>query len=308
MASFAGSMVLQEGLRFASLHAGWASAGAVGAAFVVSGTLPFIERAFGIATPLSLLEWSESRRPLLQLLANQAPGTHQHSLAVSKLADAACRAIGADGLLASVGALYHDIGKIHKAEYFIENQQASINRHQNLAPTMSLLIIVAHVKDGVEMAKEYKLPRVLLQFIEEHHGTTVVRYFHHVASEKQPEIASGKHDREVPEAEFRYPGPKPRSRESAILMLCDGVEGAVRALREPTPGRIESTVHQIATDRLHDGQFDDCDITLSEIRRAEESLVKTLCSLYHGRVTYPESRKVEEQRAGSDRGERKSVG
>jgi hypothetical protein len=132
---------------------------------------------------------------------------------------------------------------------------------------------------------------VLHQFIEEHHGTTVVRYFHYMASEKQPRIASGKHDRKVPEAEFRYSGPKPRSRESAVLMLCDGVEGAVRALHEPTVSRIEGVVHQIVTDRLSDGQFDDCDITLKEIRLVEESLVKRLCSIYHGRVAYPKARK-----------------
>ena len=308
LASFAGWMVSQEGPQFALRHAMWALASATGAAFVVSGALPFIEKAFGIATPLTLLEWSESRCPLLQLLANEAPGTHQHSLAVSRLVDAACRVIGADGQLASVGALYHDIGKIPKAEYFVENQQAPINRHENLAPTMSLLIIVAHVKDGVEMAREYKLPRVLLQFIEEHHGTTVVRYFHHVASEKQPAIASGKHDREVPEAEFRYTGPKPRTRESAVLMLSDGVEGAVRSLKEPTPGRIESVVHQIVMDRLNDGQFDDCDITLGEIHRAEESLVKTLCSLYHGRVAYPESKKTEGKKPEAEVGKAASAG
>ena len=156
---------------------------------------------------------------------------------------------------------------------------------------MSLLIILGHVKDGIEMAREYKLPRVLHQFIEEHHGTTVVRYFHYMASEKQPSIASGKHDREVPEAEFRYSGPKPRSRESATLMLSDGVEGAVRALHEPTPSRIESTVHQIINDRLNDGQFDGCDITLKELRQVEDSLVKSLCAIYHGRVAYPKARK-----------------
>jgi len=160
---------------------------------------------------------------------------------------------------------------------------------------MSLLIIVGHVKDGVEMAKEYKLPRVLHQFIEEHHGTTVVRYFHHVASEKQPQISSGKHDREVPEAEFRYGGPKPRSRESAVLMMSDGVEGAVRALSEPTAGRIENVVHRMITDRLGDGQFDACDITLREIHQVEDSLVKSLSSIYHGRVAYPSANKSTEE-------------
>ena len=257
------------------------------AAFVLSGILPFIERIFRIATSLSLLEWRDPTRPLLQLLAREAPGTYNHSLVVGTLAEGACERIGANGLLAQVGALYHDIGKIQKPDYFVENQEGQVSRHDNLAPTMSLLIILGHVKDGVEMAKEYKLPRVLFQFIEEHHGTTVVRYFHHMANEKQPRIASGKHDREVPEAEFRYNGPKPRSRESAVLMLCDGVEGAIRAVHEPTPSRIESVLHQVVTNRLNDGQFDDCDITLKELRQVEDSLVKSLCAIYHGRVAYP---------------------
>ena len=139
------------------------------------------------------------------------------------------------------------------------------------------------------MATEYGLPKILHQFIEEHHGTTVVRYFLHMAAEKQPKIASGKHDREVAESEFRYEGPKPRSKETAILMLCDGAEGAVRALTEPTAGRIESVVHTVLMDRLQDGQFDDCDITLKELYRVEESLVKSLCRFYHGRVAYPKT-------------------
>lgn len=266
------------------------------AAFVVSGVLPFIEKIFHIATSLTLLEWRDPTRPLLQLLAREAPGTYNHSLVLGTLAEAACERIGANGLLAQVGALYHDIGKIHKADYFAENQAGPKSRHENLAPTMSLLIILGHVKDGIEMASEYKLPPVLHKFIGEHHGTTLIRYFHHVATEMQPQISSGKHDRKVPEAEFRYAGPKPRARESAVLMLCDGVEGAVRALHEPTVGRIESVVHEIVTDRLNDGQFDDCDITLQQIRQVEESLVKSLCSIYHGRVAYPKAQKSSESR------------
>jgi hypothetical protein len=292
VASAAGLMMQGQPLGYIWIHSGSAAASAILAAFFTSGLLPFIERTFRIATSLTLLEWRDPTKPLLQLLAREAPGTYNHSLVLGTLAEAACERIGANGLLAQVGALYHDIGKIHKADYFTENQVGSTSRHQNLAPTMSLLIILGHVKDGIEMAKEYKLPRVLHQFIEEHHGTTVVRYFHHMASEKR--VALGRHDREVPEAEFRYSGPKPRSKESAVLMLCDGVEGAVRSLHEPTVGRIESVVHQIVMDRLNDGQFDNCDITMREIRLVEESLVKSLCSLYHGRVAYPKkTEKVE---------------
>ena len=277
------------------------------ASFFVSGILPFIERAFRIATSLTLLEWTDSRNRLLQLLVREAPGTYNHSQVLGTLAKAACERIGANGLLAQVGALYHDIGKIHKGQYYTENQEGRINRHDNLAPTMSLLIILAHVKDGIEMAKEYKLPRVLHQFIEEHHGTTVVRYFYHAASQQQGHISSGKHDRQVPEAEFRYAGPKPQSKESAVLMVCDSVEGAVRSLSEPTAGRIESTVHQILMERLNDGQFDDCDITLKELSQVEDSLVKSLCSLYHGRIAYPKARKAEDSSGGAEQGRVKSV-
>lgn len=262
------------------------------AVLLIQACLPLIERAFSVATALTLLEWRDANRPLLQRLAREAPGTYNHSLVLGTMAEAACDAIGGNGLLAHVGALYHDIGKIPKPEYFAENQEASINRHDKLAPSMSLLIILGHVKDGLEMAKEFGLPRVLIPFIAEHHGTTVVRYFHHIASEKQSQTAKGKHDREVPESGFRYPGPKPRSKETAILMLCDGVEGAVRALNEPTAGRIESVVNQVLGARLKDGQFDDCDITLRELHLVEQSLAKSLCRFYHGRVAYPKEKEA----------------
>ncbi|MHC4236542.1 MAG: HDIG domain-containing metalloprotein, partial [Planctomycetota bacterium] len=293
--TFALGLIDRQGPAFVARTAGLAAASAIAAALVVQGVLPFIERVFRIATSLTLVEWSMADKPLLQRLAREAPGTYNHSLTLGTFAEAACEAIGANGLLVRVGALYHDIGKMHKADYFAENQEASISRHDNLSASMSLLIILGHVKDGVELAREYGLPRVLYQFIEEHHGTTLVRYFHHKASEKQPQIASGKHDREVPEAEFRYPGPKPRSKESAILLQCDGVEGAVRALAEPTAGRIESVVHQILMARLNDGQFGNCDITLKELQTVEDSLVKSLCTFYHGRVTYPKAAPPKEE-------------
>lgn len=301
VASGGGGLAEGHSSWFILEHASWAGVCAVAAFFLASGLLPAIERLFRAATSLTLLEWRDPTRKLLQILAREAPGTYNHSLVLGTLAAAACERIGANGLLAQVGALYHDVGKTHKSEYFAENQEGRINRHENLAPTMSLLIILGHVKDGVEMAREYKLPRVLHQFIAEHHGTTVIRYFHHMASEKQPQIARGKHDREVPEAEFRYSGPKPHSRESAVLMLCDGVEGAVRALHEPTPSRIETVVHQIISDRLNDGQFDDCHITLKEISQVEDSLVKSLCSIYHGRVAYPKTQKSASEEQASRR-------
>ncbi len=296
IASAAGGVLERQPLNLVIEHTLLAGLCAWLASFVVSGLLPFIERLFRTATSLTLLEWRDPTRPLLQLLASEAPGTYTHSLQLGTLVEAACKSIGANGLLAQVGALYHDVGKIHRPPYFTENQEGRISRHENLSPTMSLLIILGHVKDGLELARQYRLPPVLHEFIAEHHGTTVVRYFHRAASDKQPLIASGKHDREVPEADFRYGGPKPHSRESAILMLSDGVEGAVRALSEPTVGRIEGAVHSIVAERLNDGQFDECDITLREIREVEQSLVKSLCSIYHGRVAYPKAPKADEGR------------
>ncbi len=287
LTSFSFGLIDHQEVGFAFRRAVIGAGSAILSALIIQGTLPFIERLFRVATALTLLEYRDANRPLLRRLAHEAPGTFNHSLVIGNIAETACNAIGADGLLAHVGALYHDVGKIPKAEYFAENQEASINRHDKLAPSMSLLIILGHVKDGLELAKEYAIPRVLYPFIAEHHGTTVVKFFHHRASEKQPQIASGKHDREVDEAEFRYPGPKPTSKETAILMLCDGVEGAVRALPEPTPGRIEGIVSQVLQARLKDGQFNNCDITLRELHLVEESLVKSLSRFYHGRVAYP---------------------
>ncbi|MCK6484241.1 MAG: HDIG domain-containing protein [Phycisphaerae bacterium] len=261
-------------------------AAVMGVLFVLV-VLPLIERAFGIATALTLLEWADTSKPLLRQLIQKAPATWHHSHLLATMGEAAANEIGANGLLVRVGAMYHDIGKLNKPEYFVENQQARVNAHSKLSPTMSMLVILGHVKDGLALAREYGLPTILHRFIAEHHGTTVVRYFHHMAAQRHAARGGDPDDREVDETEFRYPGPKPLSRETAILMLCDGVEGAVRSLQDPTPGRIESVVHEMTMDRLMDGQFDDCDITLAELQRVEQSLVKSLCAIYHGRIAYP---------------------
>ncbi len=250
--------------------------------------LPVIERFFKVTTSLTLLEWADTSRPLLRQLIEKAPGTWQHSHLLGTMAEAAAEEIGANGLLCRVGAFYHDVGKLCKPHYFVENQQANINAHTGLAPTMSLLVILAHVKDGLALAREHGLPYVLHQFIAEHHGTTVVKYFHAMAAQEAK--AGGARAREVSETEFRYPGPRPGSRETAILMLCDGVEGAIRTLADPTPGRIEARVHEILIHRMMDGQFDDCDITLKELARVEQSLVKSLRAIHHGRISYPSAR------------------
>ncbi len=287
----AGLTQLARGLPAASqsyaaviVDSGWAAGAVVAVGFVIQGLLPIIERVFRIATSMTLLEWCDANKRLLKRLAIDAPGTYNHSLQLGTLCEAAAEAIGANGLLARVGAYYHDVGKINKPEYFVENQFGAPSKHAKLSPAMSLLIITGHVKDGIEMAKEYGLPPVLREFVASHHGTTLVRYFYHAATEQQK--ASGD-DRVPEEVEFRYAGPKPQSKEAAILMLADGVESSVRAMGEPTSGRIETQAHSVIIDRLMDGQLAECELTLREVHGIEQSLVKSLCGIYHGRIAYP---------------------
>jgi cyclic-di-AMP phosphodiesterase PgpH len=189
-------------------------------------------------------------------------------------------------LLCRVGSYYHDVGKLLKPRYFVENQEEQFNQHKELSPTMSRMIIVGHVKDGLELLREYKIPQVLQQFTATHHGTTLVEYFYHEAAKKGSELGQ-----KVAETEFRYPGPKPATLEAAIVMLADAVEGATRAMQDPTPGRIESLVHNIAMKRLQDGQLDQCDLTMKSLHIIEQSLIKSLCGMYHARVAYPKAEK-----------------
>jgi len=266
---------------------GLAAGGGVLVGFVTLGILPGVEKIFDITTGMSLIELRDPKHPLLRELQQRAPGTYSHSLTVATLAETAAESIGADGLHLYVGALYHDAGKMNKPDYFVENQTPGFSPHAKLSPAMSLLVIVGHVKDGVELAREYNLPRSLLHYIESHHGTTLVEYFYHAARKKADEQQSDK----PAEIEYRYPGPKPRTREAAILMLCDAVESATRAMSDPTPSRIEGLVHELASKRLRDGQFDESELTLRELHIIEASLVKSLCSIYHGRIAYPSSEK-----------------
>ncbi len=246
--------------------------------------LPTVERVFEVQTDLSLIELGDPAHPLLQELIRRAPGTYNHSITVASLAEAAAESIGARGLLVRVGAYFHDIGKMLKPGYFVENQSQGDNRHDALVPAMSTLVIIAHVKDGADLARQNKLPEQIIDFIQQHHGTTLVEYFYRQASqqrERDPESA------EVDESSFRYPGPKPQSKEAGVLMLADAVESASRALKEPTPARIENIVEELSRKRLLDGQFDESGLTLEEVRKIGESLVKSLTAVYHGRVKYP---------------------
>ncbi len=245
--------------------------------------LPFVERAFDISTGMTLIELRDPKQPLLRELQQRAPGTYNHSLNVASIAESAAESIGADALLTYVGCLYHDIGKMNKPEYFVENQQGGPNKHDKLSPAMSLLVIVGHVKDGMEMAREYGLPKCLQHFIEAHHGTTLVEYFYREAAKRSQEDPNKE---EVSETSFRYPGPKPQTLEAAVLMLADSVESASRTLVEPTSSRIQSLVDQIAMKKLLDGQFDQCGLTLQQLDQLKSSLVKSLTAIYHGRVKY----------------------
>lgn len=253
------------------------------AGIVMLAILPFIERLFGIVTNISLLELCDVNQPALKRLALEAPGTYAHSLLIGTLGESAAEAIGANGLLARVGAYFHDIGKANKPRYFVENYQEGQEAHGGLTPAMSRLIIMSHVKDGQEMADRLSLPPIIKNFIAEHHGTTLMEFFYHQA--RQQAEANGE---EPPaESDYRYPGPRPRSPETAIVMLADVVEGAARSLKERSANRIGATVRDMVMKRLLEGQLDESGLTLNDLHKIGETLTKTLLSVYHGRVSYP---------------------
>jgi len=249
----------------------------VAAAFLL---LPPVEHLFGLTSDITLLELSDLNRPLLKRLQLEAPGTYHHSMVVGSLAEAAAEAIGANSLLARVMAYYHDIGKLQKPEYFAENEVATPrSRHERLAPSMSALIVRSHITAGYEMARKHRLPRAVQDAIPEHHGTMVMAFFFHKALEVDPTVRA---------EDFSYPGPRPRSKETAILMLADGVEGASRALAEPTPSRIRGLIARIFDERIQQGQLDDCGLTLAELARIREAFFPVVTAIFHVRAPYPE--------------------
>lgn len=257
------------------------------------GTLPFLETAFGITTSVKLLELSNPNQPLLKRLLIEAPGTYHHSILVGNLAESAADAVGADSLLARVGAYYHDIGKIRRPYFFIENQiHNSENPHDKLAPTLSTLIITSHVKDGLELARENKLPEVIKDFISQHHGSSLITYFYHKAME-------GDKTENILEGDFRYEGPKPKSKETAIVMLADSVEAGVRSLKSPTPGRMEGFVRKVIKEKLEDGQLEECELTFRELDTIAQAFVRILSGIFHSRVEYPDQvlKEIERRKA-----------
>ncbi len=261
---------------------------AIVAGSLMTCLLPVVERVFGVQTDLSLIELGDPAHPLLQELIRRAPGTYNHSITVASLAEAAAESIGARGLLVRVGAYFHDIGKMLKPGYFAENQGQGDNRHHSLMPAMSTLVIIAHVKDGADLARQNKIAEPIIDFIQQHHGTTLVEYFYRQAAERSSKGNDVDGSNVVDESSFRYPGPKPQTKEAGILMLSDAVESASRVLVEPTPARIESLVEDLSRKRLLDGQFDECGLTLEEVDKIGQSLVKSLTAVYHGRVKYPD--------------------
>ncbi len=273
----------RELLQGAAYNGLWALA----AGFLMTGLLPFVERLFGVLTDLSLLELGDVSHPLLQELVRRAPSTYNHSVTVGSIGEAAAESIGARGLLVRVGAYFHDIGKMLKPGYYAENQGPEDNRHEALVPAMSSLIIVAHIKDGADLARQHHLPQPIIDLIEQHHGTTRVGFFYERASEQKRSDPNGG---DVDESTYRYPGPRPQTKEAAVLMLADNVESASRTLVDPTPARIESLVREVVERRLHGGQFDESGLTLRELRTIERSMVKSLTAIYHGRLKYPDQR------------------
>jgi len=242
--------------------------------------LPMCENFFGILTDVKLLELSNADLPALGQLALRAPGTNQHSHAVGQLAEEACRAVGANGLLARIGALYHDLGKAAAPEHFVQNQTCR-NPHDRLKPAQSAKIIVSHVTYGIKLGKEMNLPQRIIDFIPQHHGTRTLHYF---LKKAQSEARS---EEEISENDFRYPGPKPQFKEAAIMMIADSCEAAARSLSEPTPENIRYIVTKIVDAIVADDQLDECDLTLRELTQIRESMIKSLIAIYHSRVDYP---------------------
>ncbi len=254
--------------------------GAVGVTMIVSVTLTFFETVFDIATDIKLLELLDPNHPLLKELVYKSPGTYHHSIVIGNLAEAAAEAIGENPILARVGAYYHDVGKIHKPEYFIENQRRTENKHDRLMPSMSSLIIASHVKEGVEVARQHKLPSAVIDIIHQHHCTSLITYFYQKAKELQPFVATAEED-------YRYPGPRPRTKVAAIVLLADSVEAASRTLDDPSPQRIQALTNSVITRIFLDDQLSMCDLTLKDLRDISRSFNLILSGIFHHRIDYP---------------------
>jgi putative nucleotidyltransferase with HDIG domain len=286
-----------------AMDAGLGALNGVLAGILAIGALPYLEDLFGLVTPIKLLELSNPSHALLRRLQVEAPGTYHHSVMVANLAEAAAEAVGADALLTRVGTYYHDVGKLRRPAFFVENQAGGApNPHDRMTPSLSALTVAAHVRDGVEYARHHRIPRAIADFIAQHHGTTLMTYFYHRAVER----GDGQVDAEA----YRYEGPKPQSKETAIVMLADAVEAAARSLSNPTPDRIREVVHRIIRERMEDGQLDECDLTFRDLDRIADTFTHMLTSMFHPRIEYPEvsleaHRRVAQHRSGPQRAHHK---
>jgi hypothetical protein len=269
----------------------WGIANGFFAPIFAYGLVIIFEFTFDMTTDMTLLELSDLNQPLLRQLAMRAPGTYHHSIVVGNLAEAATESIGGNALLARVGAYYHDIGKMEKPEYFVENQTKGRNPQEKLTPTMSSLVLLNHVRKGADMAKGHGLPPEIEDFIYQHHGTGLMNYFYQKALEKSGEES-------LSQTEFRYPGPRPKKRETAIVMLADAVEAKSRTLKDPKPSRIKNMVEEIIDERFKSGELDDSPLTLQDLSKISDAFQKILNGIFHGRIDYPDSKeKIESKSA-----------
>lgn len=263
--------------------------GGILAGIMVTGFTPLAEIAFGYTTDIKLLELATMDQPLLQELMVQAPGTYHHSIIVGNLVEAAAKSIGANSLLAKVAAYYHDIGKIRKPVYFIENQFDSDNRHEKLAPSMSSLILISHVKEGIELARHHRLGKPIIDIISQHHGTSLISFFYNKAQESRQKTRTSK-GTELPPIDiddYRYPGPRPQTKEAGLVMLADVVEAACRSLNDPTPARIQGMVNRLINNVFSDGQLGQCELTLKDLHQIAKHFHQILATVHHRRIEYP---------------------
>ncbi|MFL7795804.1 HD family phosphohydrolase [Clostridium chauvoei] len=284
--TLAAGMLISNNISGIVVDTGFSVLGALLSGVLALGFLPFFESSFDVVTNIKLLELSNPNQPLMKKLLMEAPGTYHHSMMVANLAEVAAEEVGGNPVVARIGAYYHDIGKTKRPYFFGENQMGKENPHNKITPNLSTLIIVSHTKDGVELAKEHNIPKVIQDIIEQHHGTTLVKYFYYTLKN------SSENPDDVKEEDFRYPGPIPSSKEAAIIMLADGVEAAVRSITEPTKGKIEEMVNNIIKDKLYSDQLSNCDLTLKDIEIIRKCFLKVLNGIYHRRIEYPTEKKM----------------
>lgn len=274
-------ILLSNNIKRILIDVALATGGAFISGILAMGLLPFLESSFNLVTNMKLLELSNPNNLLLKRLLMEAPGTYHHSIMVANLAEVAAEEVGANPMLVRVGAYYHDIGKIKRPFFFGENQLGGVNPHDKISPALSTTIIISHVKDGVELAKEYDVPTIVTDMIAQHHGTTLVKYFYYTLknNSENPDL--------IKEDDFRYPGPKPQTKEAAIIMMADSVEAAVRSIQEPTLDKIEAMVNNIIKDKLNSNQLNECDLTFKDLEVIKACFLKVLKGIYHHRIEYP---------------------